>query len=105
MKTRILGLYLTVQEFCFSNIFILNVSYVREKSNQTKIKLIAKSSDNRLKSIVDPQQVVINLPRNNFRRNHVMPETSKRSLWTRSPVIFYNTLKAYYGTKGARFFL
>jgi TRAP-type mannitol/chloroaromatic compound transport system permease small subunit len=67
MKTIILGLYLTVQEFCFSNIFILNVSYVREESNHTKIKLIAKSSDNRLKSIVDSPQVVVNLPVNNFR--------------------------------------
>jgi Cytochrome c oxidase subunit III len=104
MKTRILGSCLTVQELWFSNIFTLNVSYICQETNQTKVKLIAKSSDNRLKNIVDPQQVVINFLMNNFRRNYVMPEASKKGLWTRSPVIFHNTFKAYYGTKGARFF-
>jgi hypothetical protein len=76
MKTRILGSWVTVQEFCFSNIFTLNVSYICGETNQTKVKLIAKSSDIRLKSIVDLQQVVKNFLIHNFRRNHVMPEAS-----------------------------
>ena len=104
MKTRALGPCATVQEFCFSSIFTSNVSHTCGESNQTEVKLIAKTPVNRLKSAIDPQQVVINLLMNNFRRNHVMPEASFRGLRTRSPVIVQNFSIVGSGPKGASFF-
>lgn len=104
MKTRLLGSCATMQELNCSSIFISNVSYTCGESNQTGIKLIAKTLVNRLKSSVDPQQVVVNLPFSTIRRNHVMPEASFESFWTRSSLITKNKLKVYFSSKGARFF-
>jgi group II intron reverse transcriptase/maturase len=104
MKTRVLGPCATVQEPGCSSIFASNVSHTCGESNQTEVKLIAKISIYRLKSIVDPQQVAPNLLFNIIRRNHVMPDTSTRGFRTRSSVIAKNNLKVYFGLKGARFF-
>lgn len=104
MKTRVLGSCATVQEFYNSSIFTSNVSYTCGESNQAEVKLIAKTNVNRLKSTVDPTQTVINLPINNFRRNHVMPNASLRSFRIRSSVIAQGKLKVCPGLKGARLF-
>ena len=104
MKTRVLGSCATVQEFYNSSIFTSNVSYTCGESNQAEVKLIAKTNVNRLKSTVDPTQIVKNLPINNFRRNYVMPAASLRGFRTRSSVIAQGKLKIYPGLKGARLF-
>ena len=104
MKTRLLGPCATVQGLYCSSIFTSNVSYTCGESNHTEVKLIAKTSVNRLKSSVDPQQVVINLPFNTIRRNHVMPEAFTGSFRTRSSLIAQNKLKVCFAPKGARFF-
>lgn len=104
MKTRVLGSCATVQEFYNSSIFTSNVSYTCGESNQAEVKLIAKTNVNRLKSTVDPTQTVKNLPINNFRRNHVMPDASLRGFRTRSSVIAQDNLKICSGLKGARLF-
>lgn len=104
IKTRLLGPCATVQGLYCSNIFTSNVSYTCGESNQTEVKLIAKTSVNRLKSSVDPQQVVIDLPFNTIRRNHVMPEAFTGSFRTRSSLIAQNKLKVCFAPKGARFF-
>ena len=104
MKTRLLGPCATVQGLYCSSIFTSNVSYTCGESNQTEVKLIAKTPVNRLKSSVDLQQVVINLPFNIIRRNHVMPEAFTGSFRTRSSVIAQNKLKVCFAPKGARFF-
>ena len=104
MKTRVLGSRATVQEFYNSSIFTSNVSYTCGESNQAEVKLIAKTNVNRLKSTVDPTQTVINLPINNFRRNHVMPDAYLRGFRTRSSVIAQDNLKICSGLKGARLF-
>ena len=67
MKTRVLGPCATVQELDCSSIFILKVTHTCGESNQTEVKLIAKTPVNRLKSTVNPQQVVTNLPFNTIR--------------------------------------
>ena len=104
MKTRVSGSCATVQEFYNSSIFTSNVSYTCGESNQAEVKLIAKTNVNRLKSTVDPTQTVKNLPINNFRRNHVMPDASLRGFRTRSSVIAQDNLKICSGLKGARLF-
>ena len=105
MKTKVLGSCATVQEFFNSSIFTSNVSHTCGESNQAEVKLIAKTYVNRLKSTVDPTQTVLNLPMNNFRRNHVMPEASSiRGFRTRSSVIVLDNLKVCHGLKGARLF-
>lgn len=104
MKTRLLGPCATVQRLYCSSIFTSNVSYTCGESNQTEVKLIAKTLVNRLKSSVDPQQVVINLPFNTIRRNHVMPEAFTGSFRTRSSLKAQNKLKVCFAPKGARFF-
>jgi group II intron reverse transcriptase/maturase len=93
-----------MQELYCSSIFTSNVSYTCGESNQTGVELIANTSVNRLKSSVDPQQVVINLPFYTIRRNHVMPEASFESFRTRSSLITQNKLKVCFSSKGARFF-
>ena len=93
MKTRLLGTCATVQEFHNSSVFTLNVSYTCEESNQAEVKLIAKTKVNRLESTVDPTQTVKNLPINDFRRNHVMPDASFKGFRTRSSVIDHDNLK------------
>jgi len=86
------------------SIFTLNVFYTCEKSNQAEVKLIAKTLVNRLKSSVDPKQVIINFPSNIIRRNYVMPEAFKKSFRTRSFLIMQNKLKVYFASKEAGFF-
>jgi hypothetical protein len=104
MVVLVLGSCATVQEFYNSSIFTSNVSYTCGESNQAEVKLIAKTNVNRLKSTVDPTQTVKNLPTNNFRRNHVMPDASLRGFRTRSSVIAQDNLKICFGLKGARLF-
>ena len=106
IKTRVLSLCATVQEFYDSSIFTSNVSHTCGESNQAEVRPIAKTNVNRLKSTVNPTQTVINLPINNFRRNHVMPDASLnvRGFRTRSSVIVQDNLKVYLGLKGARLF-
>ena len=104
IKTGVLGPCATVQELSCSSIFTSNVSHTCGESNQTEVKLIAKTPVNRLKSTVDPQQVVINLPFNTIRRNHVMPNASTGGFRTRSSLIAQDKLKVCFAPKGARFF-
>jgi len=104
IKTRVLGSCETVQELNYSSIFTSNGSYTYGESNQTEIKLIAETPVNRLKSTVDPQQVVINLPFNTIRRNHVMPDAFVGGFRTRSSLIAQDKLKVCFAPKGARFF-
>lgn len=103
IKTRILGSCATVQEQLCSSIFTMNVFYTCGKTKQTIVKLIAKRMFNRLKSIVDPPQVGINLPI--ICRNHVMPKVINHNFRTRSSVIALNLLKANFRLKGTRFFV
>lgn len=104
IKTRISGPCATVQELSCSSIFTSNVSHTCGESNQTEVKLIAKTPFNRLKSTVDPQQIVTNLPFDTIRRNHVMPDAFTGGFRTRSSLMVQNKLKACFAPKGARFF-
>jgi group II intron reverse transcriptase/maturase len=104
MKTRLLGPDATVQGLYCSSIFTSNGFYTCEEPNQIEVKLAAKTLVNRLKSSVDPQQVVINLLFNTIRRNHVMPGAFTGSFRTRSSLIAQNKLKVCFALKGARFF-
>lgn len=121
IKTRIPGPCATVQEvyfnltfyFIFLNIFLntpsiptTNGSYTCGESDQTVKGLIAKTSVNCLKSIVDPTQTVF-CPLNNvnvaIRRNYVTPK-AVIGFRTRSSVISRNILNVNKELKGARFF-
>lgn len=103
IKTRILGSCATMQEQICSSIFTINAFYTCGKANQTIVRLIAKVITNRLKNIVDPRQVVTNLPI--IRRNHVMPRVMNNNFRTRSSVIALNLLKVDFRLKGTRFFV
>jgi hypothetical protein len=121
IKTRILGPCATVQEvyfnftfyFIFLNIFlntpsipITNGSYTCGESDQTVRGLIAKTSVNCLKSIVDPTQTVfcpLNSVNVTIRRNYVTPR-AVIGFRTRSSVISQNILNVNKELKGARFF-
>ena len=104
IKARVWGQCATVQELNRSSIFTSNVSYTCGESNQTEVKLIAKTPGNRLKSAVGPPQVVINLLFYTIRRNHVMPDTSMEGVRTRSSLIVRNKLKVCFVPRGAGFF-
>lgn len=106
IKTRVLGLWLSVLEGLPSSISTTNDFQTCGKSKQAVVELIAKTSVHRLKSTVNPPQTVIHLPASltsNIRRNHVMPGGFVAPR-TRSSVIAQDELKVHNVPKGARFF-